>query len=110
MDHEIFKALSEPTRLRIMAMLTEGEMCVCELQEALLLPQSTVSRHMSRLKTSGLVQDSRHGKWIHYRLNNANQPLLVALKGYFRGLKSKEPFISDTTRLEQLRIRKDRCK
>ncbi|MEW6412686.1 MAG: metalloregulator ArsR/SmtB family transcription factor [Candidatus Zixiibacteriota bacterium] len=108
-DHEIFKALSEPIRLRIVALLTEGELCVCDIQNVLSLPQSTVSRHMSRLKTSGVVRDSRRGKWIYYQLSFTGRPLMTALADYFGTLKNKEPFAGDSKRLAQRHLKEDRC-
>ncbi|MBW7907420.1 MAG: metalloregulator ArsR/SmtB family transcription factor [Kiritimatiellae bacterium] len=64
----IFKALSEVPRLRILALLTSGELCVCDLMAALRLPQSTVSRHLAYLRNSGLVSDHRRGAWMFYQL------------------------------------------
>lgn len=65
---QLFKALSDDTRMRIMCLLLEGELCVCDLMAILGLPQSTVSRHLAYLKNSGLVNDRRQGVWMHYRL------------------------------------------
>jgi ArsR family transcriptional regulator len=65
---EIIKALSDPTRLRIVSLLRHGELCVCDLTEALQVPQSTVSRHLSSLKNAGWVRGRRSGKWMHYLL------------------------------------------
>jgi ArsR family transcriptional regulator len=64
----LFKALSDETRLRILRLLLEGELCICDLMEVLELPQSRVSRHMAYLKHSGLVNDRREGVWIYYSL------------------------------------------
>lgn len=64
---QIFKALSDTTRLRIMGLLLEGELCVCDLMSILELPQSTVSRHLSYLRNAGLVEGRRDGVWMHYR-------------------------------------------
>ena len=64
----LFKALADATRLRILALLVDGEVCVCHLHETLRLPQPTVSRHLAYLRHSGLVQTRREGLWIHYRL------------------------------------------
>ena len=67
---QIFKALGDETRLRIMALLVDGrELCVCDIMAALELPQSTVSRHLSYLRNSGLVDDRRHGVWMYYTIN-----------------------------------------
>lgn len=63
-----FKALSDETRLRILALLSDGELCVCDLMAALELPQSTVSRHLAYLRNAGLVEDERRGVWMFYRL------------------------------------------
>lgn len=65
---EILKALSDPTRLRIVSLLRHGELCVCDLTAALQIPQSTVSRHLSSLKNAGWVKPRRSGKWMHYLL------------------------------------------
>lgn len=65
---QLFKALSDETRLRILALLTAGELCVCDLMAVLELPQSTVSRHLAYLRNSGLVEDRRQGVWMYYRL------------------------------------------
>lgn len=64
----IFKALSDETRLRIISLLTVGELCVCDLMAILQLPQSTVSRHLAYLKNVALVDDRREGVWTHYKL------------------------------------------
>jgi ArsR family transcriptional regulator len=64
----LFKALSDETRLRILALLTAGELCVCDLMAVLELPQSTVSRHLAYLRNTGLVEDRRQGVWMYYRL------------------------------------------
>ena len=70
-----FKALGESTRLRIVAMLTHGELCVCHLVDVLELPQSTVSRHLAVLRDAHLVQTRRSGRWIHYRLSALDDEL-----------------------------------
>jgi ArsR family transcriptional regulator len=69
---QIFKALGEEIRLRIMALLVSGqELCVCDIMAALELPQSTVSRHLSCLRNAGLVDDRRQGIWMYYRINRS---------------------------------------
>ena len=107
-EHEIFKALSEPTRLRIVSLLSHGELCVCDLKETLGLPQSTVSRHMARLKQTGLVQDRRAGKWVHYRLQPGQHVLLKSLVEFFGTLHQKEPFRTDFRRLQKY-LKTKRC-
>ncbi len=65
---QIFKVLSEPIRLRILALLTDSERCVCDLMAVLELPQSTVSRHLGALRNGGWVEGRRQGLWMYYRL------------------------------------------
>ncbi len=66
-----FHALSDATRLEIVALLSHGERCVCELQQALHAAQSRLSFHLRVLKDARLVTDRREGRWIYYALNRA---------------------------------------
>ena len=63
---ELFKALADETRLSILQMLLDGEMCVCEIMESLPLSQPAVSHHLRILRQAGLVKDRREGKWTYY--------------------------------------------
>lgn len=103
--HDLFKGLSDPMRLRIAVLLLDRELCVCDLMEVLRAPQSTVSRHMSRLKAAGLVTDRRAGKWVHYQL--AGTPLVKELRNTLqRHLAGTNPFRQDLARLGKLTNRK----
>lgn len=64
----LFHALSDETRLGIVAMLGDGERCVCELQDALGAAQSRLSFHLKVLKEAGLVTDRKEGRWSYYAL------------------------------------------
>jgi ArsR family transcriptional regulator len=64
----LFKALGDETRLRIVALLAHGELCVCHLQEALGLTQPAVSRHLATLRAAGVVEQRRDRRWVYYRL------------------------------------------
>ena len=77
---QLLKALTDETRLRILALLKGGELCVCDLIAVLQLPQSTVSRHLALLKNAGWVTDRRQGLWMYYRLTDEGMPLLIALQ------------------------------
>lgn len=68
----IFKALSDETRLRILKLLEDGEMCVCDIVAALNMIQPKVSFHLGVLKEAGLIKDRKHGRWIHYRLDDSD--------------------------------------
>ena len=63
-----YKALADTTRLRILSLLVGGEVCVCEIHDALRLPQPTVSRHLAYLRRAGFVTARRQGTWMHYRI------------------------------------------
>jgi ArsR family transcriptional regulator len=75
----VFKALADPTRLRIMLLLRKRELCVCELMFILGMEQSRVSRHMRVLREAGLAEDVRDGRWIIYRVPAAARTLLEGL-------------------------------
>ena len=74
-----FKALADQTRLRIIGLLTAGEICVCDIHGSLGLPQPTVSRHLAYLRKSGLVATRKDGLWVHYRLATLPDPVMQAL-------------------------------
>jgi len=64
----IHKALAHPARVRIVAMLRGGELCVCQLNAVIGLAPSTISAHLAELKEAGLVAERKSGRWVHYRL------------------------------------------
>lgn len=66
---QLFHALSDETRLGILAMLRDGERCVCDLQADLDAAQSRLSFHLKVLREAGLVIDRREGRWAYYRIN-----------------------------------------
>lgn len=84
----LFKALSDETRLRITVLLSEKELCVCQLMWALDLDQVKVSRHLTVLRNAGLVNDRREGLWIFYSLaeprNELEKFVFSTFKNYFR--------------------------
>lgn len=64
----IFRAFSDPTRLRILSLLLRGELCVCEIVDTLDILQPAASRHLAYLRKAGLVEARREGLWMYYRL------------------------------------------
>ena len=88
---EVFKALGDETRLRILKLLLKRELCVCELEAALDLPQSKVSRHLTVLRAPGLVEDRREGVWIFYSLfkpqNDFERSVVQIVKNSLSGSK-----------------------
>jgi ArsR family transcriptional regulator len=73
---DLFKALADKTRLRILALLGNNEVCVCHIHDTLGLPQPTVSRHLAYLRRSGLVAARRDGVWMHYQISRALDPVV----------------------------------
>jgi ArsR family transcriptional regulator, arsenate/arsenite/antimonite-responsive transcriptional repressor len=79
---DIMKAFGDETRLRILALLADGELCVCEIFAALNLPQSTVSRHLAILRRAGWLLGRRQGSWMYYSLvgnDDFRNPILHAV-------------------------------
>lgn len=67
---ELLKAISDPTRLKILYLLSHDELCACEIISVLEKPQPTVSHHLNLLKNAGLLKWRKQGVWIHYKLSN----------------------------------------
>lgn len=68
-DAQIAASLADPLRIRILRLVLERELCVCELMQVIKEPQYKVSRHLAVLKRAGLLHDWREGTWIHYEIN-----------------------------------------
>ena len=68
----IFKALAEETRLRVLKLLENGELCVCDIVAALDMIQPKVSFHLAVLKEAGLIKDRKQGKWTHYSIDDSD--------------------------------------
>ena len=75
----LFAALGDGTRLRLLNLLGEGDVCVCFFIEVLDQPQPTISRHLAYLRKAGLVSDRRDGKWIHYMLTPPTNPIAAEI-------------------------------
>lgn len=67
---DIFKALSEESRLRILSLLLEGELCVCEIEACLKMTQSNASRHLTALKKCGILESYKNAQWTYYRISD----------------------------------------
>jgi ArsR family transcriptional regulator len=101
---QIFKALGDPNRLRIMKMLEQRELCVCEIRTILKLSNSTVSEHLAVLREAGLIRDAKVGKWVNYRLNKCtnNQLIQNTLRFLVRSLGYEGLFKSDITKVKSV--------
>jgi ArsR family transcriptional regulator len=76
---DVFKALADKTRLRILALLGNNEVCVCHIHDSLGLPQPTISRHLAYLRRSGLVAARRDGVWMHYQVARTLDPIVQGI-------------------------------
>ena len=84
---QLFRALADRTRLRIVNLLARGSLCVCDIQRILGQPQSSVSRHLALLKSAGLIRDRRDGMRIFYALTGLGsrrspRGVLTAIRGH----------------------------
>ena len=97
----VYRALADETRLRILALLRDGEVCVCHLQGSLRLPQPTISRHLAYLRKSRLVEARRDGVWMHYRLSTPDSAVVRQVVDSARhALTHAESTVKDTARLK----------
>jgi ArsR family transcriptional regulator len=76
---QVFAALADPTRLRLLHLIDGQEVCVCHLVEILRQAQPKISRHLAYLRRAGLVTARREGKWMHYRFSPPADPAAAAI-------------------------------
>ncbi|MGG2196469.1 ArsR/SmtB family transcription factor [Paenibacillus validus] len=86
---ETFKLLSDKTRMTILAMLKEREMCVCDIVEILETTQPNVSQHLKKLKNGGLINETRRRQWIYYSLNVEDNSYLNEVLAQLPSMKEK---------------------
>ncbi|WP_053376437.1 ArsR/SmtB family transcription factor [Paenibacillus sp. FJAT-27812] len=86
---ETLKLLSDKTRLTILAMLKEKELCVCDIVAILETTQPNVSQHLKKLKVGGLVNETRRAQWIYYSLNIEDKPYLRAIVDELPSMKEE---------------------
>jgi ArsR family transcriptional regulator, arsenate/arsenite/antimonite-responsive transcriptional repressor len=96
----LFRALADPTRLRLLNLIAEQEICVCYFVEVLGAPQPKISRHLAYLRRAGIVSARRDGKWIHYKLVMPNDAHVAAiLQATVDSLKQDKELQGDLQRL-----------
>ncbi len=101
-----FRALGDPTRLRIVNLLSRGSLCVCDIQRILGQPQSSVSRHLALLKSAGLIRDRRDGTRTFYALTGWDSRLARGVLAAIRShLAVEGAYRTDVEELETLRAR-----
>ncbi len=101
---DLFKALAEENRLRILSLLLQQDLCVCELEHCLELKQSNISRHLSVLKRSGLVESYKDQQWAYYKISRSLTDEHEQLRSYLdEKLKKLPTFQDDMARIETYR-------
>ena len=99
---QFFRALADPTRLRLIHLMSEQEICVCYFIDVIGAPQPKISRHLAYLRRAGLVAARRQGKWMHYRLTVPRDPHAAAiLKSTLDALKENNEMQRDCERLSR---------
>jgi ArsR family transcriptional regulator, arsenate/arsenite/antimonite-responsive transcriptional repressor len=100
----LFKALGDETRLRIVALLSHGELCVCHFEEALGLSQPNASRQLAVLKNAGIVENRREGNWVYYGLApQADEGCRAQLEMLVRSFAREELLLRDVRELVRIK-------
>jgi ArsR family transcriptional regulator len=105
----VFKALNDPNRIRIMKMLSERELCLCEVREVLGLSSSTVSKHLTILRDADLILDSKDGKWVNFQLNDKSKQkfirsIITLIKNSFEDDEAIQEDLKKLHRVSRIKI------
>jgi ArsR family transcriptional regulator len=107
----VMKALSDPNRVKILKLLQQKTMCVCELQGALQIAQPSVSKHLKLLEEAGLVDYKKEGLWVNYYLADGKaSPYAASLLGNLKHWLEDDPEISDLVGIVPFLNREELCK
>ncbi|MER3428974.1 MAG: ArsR family transcriptional regulator [Pyrinomonas sp.] len=99
----LFRALADRTRLRLLNLMGDAEICVCYLVETLRMPQPKISRHLAYLRHAGIVTARREGKWIHYRIVEPEDARTAwILREVLACLRTDQQMVRDRARLSKL--------
>ncbi|WP_028545619.1 ArsR/SmtB family transcription factor [Paenibacillus taiwanensis] len=82
-----YKLLGDKTRLTIVALLNEQELCVCEIVAVLGLSQPNISQHLRKLKASGMIKETKKGQWVYYSINRELEPYLQDVLKHLPSMK-----------------------
>ncbi len=107
---KVMKALSDANRVKLLKLLQQRRMCVCEIQAALSIAQPTVSKHLKILEAAGLVGREKDGLWVNYFLADGDRsPYAASLLGSLRHWMNADPQIEDLLKRSQGLDRKVLC-
>ena len=98
---KFFKALSNDTRLRIMALIFHNEMCVCEICDVIEESQPKVSRHLAKLRNANLVRDERQSQWVFYYFNIENKTASEIMSTIIKNIDDHPQLSTDRKKLNK---------
>ena len=102
---DIFKSLAEESRLRILAILMQNEMCVCEIEECLKMTQSNASRHLTALRQCGILDSYKKAQWVYYKINEEFKEKNPDLWSYLiKNMESSPAYQADYKNLQNCRL------
>ena len=108
---KVMKALSDPNRVKIIKLLQQKMMCVCELRGALKIAQPTVSRHLKILEEAGLVDFVKDGLWVNYYLTDGNaSPYAASVPGNLKHWLEEDPEIAELVKVVPFLDREELCR
>lgn len=105
------QALADETRWRILQLIFNEPMCVCELADILGMPQSSVSSHIQVIKRAGILDHEKCGKWIYYRVARSHRHFLLRMSEFFETLPHQDPVLQEDSRKarERMALRDQSC-
>jgi ArsR family transcriptional regulator len=107
---KVMKALSDPNRVKIIKLLQQKMMCVCELQGALKIAQPTVSKHLKILEEAGMVDYAKDGLWVNYFLADGSaSPYASSVLGNLKHWLEEDPEIAELVKKVPLLNREELC-
>ena len=108
---KVMKALADPNRVKIIKLLQQKVMCVCELRGALGIAQPSVSKHLKILEEAGLVEYRKEGLWVNYYLaDGKSSPYAASLLGNLRHWLNEDPKISELIKIVPNLNREELCR
>jgi len=99
---DVYKALGDSNRLRILSMLAERELCVCEINEVLNVSMSTISSHLKILRNAGLVTSKKDGRWIFYSLSDKDSEIYSLVRQAVAYIACEQDVKSDIKKLQSI--------
>lgn len=101
---EFFRCLGDATRLRIVRLVMDRALCVCELADILGMPQSSVSSHVQIIRKAGLLESETCGKWTYFRIERGR---LMPLKAVLKHFPEADPYAADAEKAEARLARRE---